>query len=147
MSVPLSLRRPLVVLGVLLSLLAGMLTIRAAAAWTAASSPLVVRPPSVESLQAALAGEESRSAALQAQLDELTAGSADLAAALEAARDRIASDTAQATELQASLKAATAKLATLEKSIRQARTVAAPAAPRAPAPAPAREQEDGEDDG
>lgn len=144
MSVPLSLRRPLVILGVLLSLLAGMLTIRAAAAWTAASSPLVARPPSVESLQAALAGEESRSAALQAQLDELTAGSADLAAALEAARNRIASDTAQATELQASLKAATAKLATLEKSIRQARTVSAP---RAPAPAPAREQEDGEDDG
>jgi chromosome segregation ATPase len=119
MSVPVRLRRPAVLLGVFLALFAGAATIRAAAAWTAASSPLVSKPPSVESLQSALAAEQVRSVALQAQLDELAAGSTDLAAALQAARDRIAEDASQAKELQTSLAAATQKLATLERSIRQ----------------------------
>lgn len=136
MSVPVRLRHPLVILGVILSLFAGAATIRAAAAWTAASSPLVAKPPSVESLQASVATEQTRSADLQAQLDQLTAGSADLTAALEAARDRIAADASQAEELQASLTAAKAKLAVLERSIRQAGASAARAA-TAPAAAPA----------
>lgn len=147
MSVPIRLRRPLVVLGVLLSLLTGAATIQAAAAWTAASSPLAAKPPSVESLQNALATEQARSAALQDQLDELSAGSADLTTALEVARDRIASDTAHATELQASLEAARAKLAALEKSISQARTAGRGSGGRATATAaPARSHEAGEDD-
>lgn len=150
MSVPIRLRRPLVVLGVLFTLLAGAGTIRAAAAWTAASSPLVSKPPSVESLQAALAVEQARSGALQIRLDELTNGSSDLAAALAAARDRVVADATQAEALQASLAAAKAKLAALEKSIRQARAVAATRAARAPAPAaaPARSHEgdEGEED-
>lgn len=136
MSVPIRLRHPLVILGVVLSLLAGAATIRAAAAWTAASSPLVAQPPSVEGLQASVATEQTRSADLQAQLDQLTAGSADLTAALETARDRIAADASQAKELQARLTAAKAKLAALERSIRQAGASAARAA-TAPAAAPA----------
>jgi peptidoglycan hydrolase CwlO-like protein len=121
MSVPIRVRRPLVVLGVVLSLFVGAATIRAAAVWTAASSPLGAKPPSIESLQAALANEQARSAALQAQLDQLAAGSADLTGAINAARERITNDAAQADGLRTSLKAAKAKLASLEASIRRAR--------------------------
>jgi DNA repair exonuclease SbcCD ATPase subunit len=120
MSVPVRLRHPAVLLGVVLALFAGAATIRAAAAWTAASAPLVSKPPSVEILQSALAAEQARSISLQTQLDELTAGSTDLTAALQAARDRIAEDASQAEALQASLAAAKAKLTTLERSIQQA---------------------------
>jgi DNA repair exonuclease SbcCD ATPase subunit len=152
MNVPVRLRRPAVLLGVVLALFAGAATIRAAAAWTAASSPLVSKPPSVESLQSALAAEQARSIALQAQLDELAAGSTDLAAALQAARDRIAEDASQAKALQANLKAAKAKLTTLERSIRQARAASPPTVAAAPVAAVASiggeggEHEGGDDD-
>jgi septal ring factor EnvC (AmiA/AmiB activator) len=139
MNVPHQLRRPFVVLGVVLSLLLGVATIRAAASWTAASSPLAAKPPSVEALQTTLAEEQSRSAALRAQLEDLTAGSTELTAALDAARSRIAADADQARALQARLKAAKARLASLEASVRRATaatagigmtpTVAAAAAP------------------
>ncbi len=132
MSVPVRLRHPLVVLGVVFSLLAGAATIRAAAAWTAASSPLAVQPPSVEQLQADLAAEQARSADLQLQLGQLAASSRDLVTALETARSRIATDAEQARALQDSLAAAKDKLATLERTIRQARAAAAAAV--APAP-------------
>jgi chromosome segregation ATPase len=136
MSVNRRLRRPLVVLGVLLSLLVGAASIRAAAAWTAAGAPLADRPPSVESLRAQLATEQARSRALQAHLDDLNSGSADLSAALATARDRIAVDAGQAKELQDSLAAAKAKLAALEKSIGKARGSVAQS--RAPAVTQAR---------
>lgn len=151
MSVAVRLRRPFVILGVVFSLLAGAATIRAAAAWTAASSPLAAKPPAVESLQAALANEQARSAALQVQLDQLAAGSADLTAAIDAARERITADATQAGELQASLQAAKAKLAVLEGSIRRARSAsgnsarATAAAP--PAVAPLGEMDHEVDDG
>jgi DNA repair exonuclease SbcCD ATPase subunit len=135
MSMPVRLRRPFVILGVVLTLLAGAATIRAAAAWTAASSPLVDKPPSVEALQASLAVEQARSADLQAQLDQLTAGSTDLAAALATARERILADAADAEQLRASLSAAKDKLATLEGSIRQARAAANASVAANPAPA------------
>jgi len=134
MSTTARLRRPAVLLGVALALFAGAATIRAAAAWTAASSPLVSKPPSVETLQSALAAEQARSIALQAQLEELAAGSTELTTALQAARDRIAEDGRQAEALQSSLDAAKAKLKALERSIRQARAAApVPAAPLAAA--------------
>lgn len=120
------LRRPAVLLGVVLALFAGAATIRAAAEWTAATAPLAAKPPSVDSLQSALAAEQARSIALQAQLDELTAGSSELTSALQAARDRIAEDARQAEALQSTLEAAKAKLKALERSIRQVR--AAPVA-------------------
>jgi hypothetical protein len=108
MSVNRRLRRPLVVLGVLLSLFLGAASIRAAAAWTAASAPLADRPPSVESLQAELATEQARSRALQTHLDQLNSDSVDLMAALATASDRIAVDASHAKELQDSLAAAKA---------------------------------------
>lgn len=144
MSISVRLRRPFVVLGVVLSILVGAATIRAAAAWTAENSPLVERAPSVQGLEAALAVERARSVALRTQLDELTTGSADLSAALDVARDRIEADAAQAAELQASLETARTKLAVLEASIREAR-VSSAATAAAPT-AGAREEEHDDDD-
>jgi hypothetical protein len=135
MSVNRRLRRPLVVLGVLLSLFLGAASIRAAAAWTAASAPLADRPPSVESLQAELATEQARSRALQTHLDQLNSDSVDLMAALATASDRIAVDASHAKELQDSLAAAKAKLAALEKSIGKARAAAARSGAGAATPA------------
>jgi chromosome segregation ATPase len=135
MSVNRRLRRPLVVLGVLLSLFLGAASIRAAAAWTAASAPLADRPPSVESLQAELATEQARSRALQTHLDQLNSDSVDLMAALATASDRIAVDASHAKELQDSLAAAKAKLAALEKSIAKARAGAAHSGAGAATPA------------
>lgn len=125
MRIPLVFRRSLVVGGVLLSLFLGVATIQAAAAWTAATSPLADKPPSIDSLRASLLAAQERSTALQSQLDDIGAGSIELSAALEAARERIASDATQAKELRASLKAAKTKLAALERSIQRARSAAA----------------------
>jgi uncharacterized phage infection (PIP) family protein YhgE len=136
MRIQVRFRRPFVVVGVVLALVAGAASIRAAAAWTAAAAPLAARPPSIESLQVALANEQARSAALRAQLDELTAGSADLTNALTVARDRIATDATQAGKLQASLTAAKTKLSALEASIRRARAAATGAAPAPASRAP-----------
>jgi DNA repair exonuclease SbcCD ATPase subunit len=125
MKIPLLFRRSIVILGVLLSLFVGVATIQAAAAWTAAASPLADKPPSIESLKGSLETAQERSTALQSQLDELNIGSTELVAALEAARERIAADATQAKELRSSLKAAKTKLAALERSIQRARSAAA----------------------
>jgi protoporphyrinogen oxidase len=135
MSVNHRLRRPFVVLGVLLSLFLGVASIRAAAAWTAASAPLADRPPSVESLRAELATEQARSRALQPLLDQIESDSADLVAALAAAGDRFGVDASQAKQLQDSLAAAKAKLAALEKSIGKARAATAHSGAGTPTPA------------
>jgi chromosome segregation ATPase len=119
------LRHPLVILGVVVSLFVGVATIRAAALWTAASSPLDVKPPSIESLQAALATEQARSAALRVRLDELTSRSTEMVAALETAGERIAADATQAEALRTRLDAAKARLVRLEQSLRRAHETAA----------------------
>ncbi len=106
MDMSLALRRILTVIGVTLAMLMAVGTIRAAAAWTAASAPLTVAPTSVATLQARLLDEQARSAALQQRLDALTTSSGDLASALEQARARIVADTANAADLSAQLAAA-----------------------------------------
>jgi septal ring factor EnvC (AmiA/AmiB activator) len=128
-------RRGLTVIGVVLSLALGVATIRAAAAWTAAAAPLEEAPPTIAELNAALQLERARSQALLEQLDSLSAGSADLKAALAAAEQRIAQDATDADALDASLADARERLARLEASLRAARAPA-PAAPVAPAAAP-----------
>jgi septal ring factor EnvC (AmiA/AmiB activator) len=115
-----SLRRLLVTLGVAGSLLVAGLTIRAASLWAANQAPLTVAPVSVQSVQAALEQERSRSAALEAQLAELEASSADLTAALQAAQDRVGEDQATAEDLRASLAAAQDKLTKLEAALKAA---------------------------
>jgi len=77
-------RRVIVTLGIVGSLAAAGLTVRAAALWAATAAPLEVAPVSVASVQDALAQERARSAALEAQLASLEASATELQAALEA---------------------------------------------------------------
>jgi DNA repair exonuclease SbcCD ATPase subunit len=120
MDMSLALRRILTVIGVTLATLVAVGTIRAAAAWTAASASLTVAPTSVATLQARLLDEQARSAALQQRLDALTTSSGDLASALEQARARIVADTANAADLSAQLAAAKGRLAKLDAAIARA---------------------------
>jgi hypothetical protein len=138
MTSPLLYRRSLVVLAVALALLAAVVTVRAAAAWTAASAPLELEPASVAELKAALATEQLRSRALEQQIDKLSTLSSDLSGALETARARIVSDGETAAGLSAELAAAAAKLRQLEASLAAARrAMAAGTANGAPAAGPA----------
>jgi septal ring factor EnvC (AmiA/AmiB activator) len=125
-------RRVAIVTGVAASLLLGVVSIRAAAAWTATSAPPST-PISVASLNDQVAAEQARSAALQAQLDELVARSAELTAALETARGRIAADASAARDLRSRLADARRKLSALSRTL--ARPVTAPRAVAAAAPA------------
>lgn len=130
----LTVRRALTAFGVALSLVLGVVTIRAAGAWTAASAPLTTIPATAGDVRAALEQERARSAALSDQLDRLTTSTSDLEAALAAAEARIAQDAADGDALRASLAAARDRLAQLEASLQAARNAAAPA-PGAAAPA------------
>jgi DNA repair exonuclease SbcCD ATPase subunit len=123
------LRRALVIAVIGGSLVLGVATVRAAAAWTAAGAPLSVAPASVRVLTDRLAVEEVRSADLQRRLDELAAASTDLATALDAARQRIATDAETAAALRRRLDQAKARLQTLEASIARARSALAAARP------------------
>jgi chromosome segregation ATPase len=117
-------RRLVTVFGVVAALLLGLGSIRAAAAWTAASAPLTVAPVSVTTLQDRLAVEQARSVDLRLQLQTLNTQSTELTAALEAAQAQINLDTDHATQLAKDLKAAKQKLAKLEASIAKARQAA-----------------------
>lgn len=123
-----TIRRLLVTIGVAGSLLVAGATIRAAALWAANEAPLTVAPVSVESVQQALDQERGRSAALEAQLAELEASTADLTAALTAANARLGTDQATADDLRASLTAAQRKLAKLEAALKAAAAKRASAA-------------------
>jgi len=117
---PTTVRRTAVALGVALSLLLAAVTVRAAAGWAASSAPLSEAPASLSSIEAALAGERTRSAALQAQIDGLRASSDQLTSALGAANDRLTLDQTTADGLRTSLAAAQQKLATLEAALKSA---------------------------
>jgi chromosome segregation ATPase len=140
------LRRLITTVGVIAALLLGFGTIKAAAAWTAASAPLTIAPTSISTLQSQLETEQARSADLQDQLRSLASQSTDLTVALEAAQVRIAADADQASQLAKDLKTAKKKLAKLQATIRatqaaaarQTKTVRATAAPT---------QRSGDDDG
>jgi hypothetical protein len=120
-AAPLSIRRIAIVIAVVASLVLGFGVIRASADWTAAAAPLSMTPTSAEALQTSLADETARSATLHDDLAALTAHADELTAALEAAQARIDADAGQATTLAKDLAKAKAKLAALERSIRQAR--------------------------
>jgi DNA repair exonuclease SbcCD ATPase subunit len=120
MTVQLLTRRSLVIAGAVAALVIGAASIRVAAAWTAASSPLNDPPASLTSLQASLDGERGRSDALDEQLRVLESASADLAAALDSAQGQVAADTESAEQLRASLAGAKQKLARLEATLADA---------------------------
>jgi chromosome segregation ATPase len=118
-------RRALTIVGVVAALAVGYGSIRAATAWTEASAPLTITPITVSALQAKLADEGARAAALQSRLVALDARSRELAAALESAQTRIEKDADHAGDLAKELKAAKKKLARLERSIAAARAAGA----------------------
>lgn len=117
-------RRLATVVAVIAALVVGYGSIRAAAAWTAASAPLSVAPVPVSALQDRLAVEQSRSEDLRAQLETLTTQSTEMTAALEAAQSQIVTDTDHANALAQELKDAKKKLAKLEASIAKAKRAA-----------------------
>lgn len=121
----LQLRRLITVAGVIAALLLGYGSIRAAAAWTAASAPMSVAPVSISTLQERLSNEQARSADLESRLQDLTSQSTQMSAALEAAQARIVADLDNASAMTKDLKAAKQKLAKLEASIAKARQAAA----------------------
>lgn len=96
-------------------------TIRVAAAWTAAAAPLTISPVSASELQGKLADERARSAALASQLTALDARSRDLTAALEQAQLRLATDAANAEDLDGQLVAAKDHLAKTQAALVRAR--------------------------
>jgi peptidoglycan hydrolase CwlO-like protein len=120
MGMSLGFRRILTVIGVTIAMLLAVGTIRAAAAWTAASAPLSVAPTTVATRQARLLDEQTRSATLQQRLDALTTSTGDLASALEQARARIDADTSHAADLSAQLASAKRRLAKLDAAIAKA---------------------------
>ena len=117
-------RRTLTVIIAVSALLLGFAAIRAASAWTAEAAPLVANPASAASIQSRLDDEQARSADLQDRLDVITGQTDGMAAALQAAQDRIAADTKHAEQLTADLTKAKAKLKALETSIKNAAATA-----------------------
>ncbi|MFI5262787.1 MAG: hypothetical protein ACHQZR_09570, partial [Candidatus Limnocylindrales bacterium] len=85
-------RRSLVVLAVMASLIVGVVSIRAAAAWTAAAAPLTSAPVNASSITDQLTQEQALSASLQSQLTGLMTRSSQLTTALQGAQVRIAAD-------------------------------------------------------
>lgn len=115
------LRRSTTLVAVILIVALGFLATRVAAAWTANAAPLEVAPVSVETLNAQLDAERSRSAQLSSELRRLMSQSIELNTALDAARAQIAQDADHAAKLSKDLTTAKKKLRSLEKSIRAAR--------------------------
>jgi septal ring factor EnvC (AmiA/AmiB activator) len=116
-------RRTLLVIGVLLSLAAAAATVEAASRWTASTAPLANGPASLDSIQQALAAQQSRSAVLEDQLAAMRAASDDLAGALNDANTQVSTDQATADQLRTALAAAQAKLAKLEAALKAQATV------------------------
>jgi hypothetical protein len=138
MTVHRRVRRTFVVSGVIASLLAGVISIRVAADMTAAAAPPPAPPVSLDSLKTALAEEQARGATLQARLDDLMAVTDQLTAALTSTEGEVKVDGLSAKELRARLKAADAKLKTVNRLLKEAqqRLLALGAAPiKTPRPA------------
>jgi hypothetical protein len=110
----LKLRRAVVALGVVASLLAGLVSIEVAAALTAAAAPPPAPPMSLSALQDALAAQQERGDSLEGQLVELNDLTASLSAALAGTRDHVDTQGKTAKELEKELKAAQGKLSNVQ---------------------------------
>ncbi len=122
MTAELKVRRALVVGGVVLAIVVGVGSIGAAAAMTAAAAPPPAPPVSIETLRQALAAEQDRGAALQAQLDELDGLTSSLSDALAGTKDRVTTDGKSASAIAKQLKSAQAKLAQVKALLARARS-------------------------
>ena len=121
MTARMKVRRALIVVGVMAALVIGLLSIQLAAALTAAAAPPPAPPVSLDTLKRALADEQARGAALQAQLDELDGLTTSLSDALEGTQTQVSTDSQSATVLAKQLHAAQGKLAELKKLLAKAR--------------------------
>ena len=108
-------RRAAVTVGVVGSLGLGAATIDAAAQWTAAAAPMQAPPVSAESLASQLANEQARGTDLQSRLEAAITQASQVQAALDAANARIATDGGTAKALRTQIAAAEKKLAALNK--------------------------------
>lgn len=113
-------RRGVVVLGLLAVIALGAITVRAAAAWTAASTPPSAPPVSVATITDQLAAEQARSADLEARLEDLAARAIELTDALKAANDRVVADAATADTLRAELATARKALTRVQGQVAKA---------------------------
>jgi septal ring factor EnvC (AmiA/AmiB activator) len=116
-----TIRRSIVAIGLLVTVLAAVATMRGAAMWAATSASLDAPPVAVADLQRALADEQARSAALTDELDQLQAAAAGMHDALSAAEGQMTTDQATADELRTSLEAAQLRLANVEKALAAAK--------------------------
>jgi hypothetical protein len=108
------LRRALVVLGVVASLLVGLVSVRVAADLTAAAVPPAVPPVSIETLQNLLVAERERAITLREELDQLLAATGNLSTAVGLTSDQVTTDGLTADELRQRLAEAEAKLGRLQ---------------------------------
>jgi septal ring factor EnvC (AmiA/AmiB activator) len=137
----LRLRRLGVAAGVVATLLVGAAAIGASAEWTRANAPLTETPIAPAAIEAGLATQQDRAAALTDDVAAMAARTAQLRDAITAADEQVGAASANTDQIRTELAAATAKLATLQAQIAQARArLAAMRAPtvRPPAAIPAR---------
>lgn len=107
-------RRSLIAIVTVVSLLGAVAVVRGASAWASTNAQLTAKPVDAQTLASELRDEQARSATLRQQLDQVTSQAKDLANALQAANDQAQTDAQTASHLSEKLKAAEAKLATLE---------------------------------
>jgi hypothetical protein len=115
-----SIRRASVTAGVIVSILAGAAAIQLAAMYAAAAAPPKAPPVSLDSLRSQLTAEQQRSAALQGQLDELTALTGQLSDLLDSTKTEISSDGLTAAQLRSRLAGAQSKLAAVSQQLKAA---------------------------
>jgi len=113
------LRRVLVTIGVVASIVAGAASIQLAAMYTAAAAPPPAPPVSIESLRSQLTAEQERSAALQGQLDDLVDLTGQLSGVVDTTQSQVSTDGLTAAQLRARLGAAQAKLAAVTTLLKQ----------------------------
>lgn len=109
----LRLRRTLVAFGVVASVIAGIASIQVAGSLAAAAAPPTAPPISMATLKGQLEAEQTRSAALQEQLNALLDVSNSLSAALDSTSDQVSTDGLTADQLRQRLVAAQNKLASI----------------------------------
>ena len=120
MTKSLKLRRTVVALGVVASLLVGLVSIEAAAALTAAAAPPPAPPMSLAALQEALAAQQQRGDELESQLVEMNELTASLSETLAGTQEYVTTQGKTAKELEKELKAAQAKLAKVQRLLDRA---------------------------
>lgn len=146
-------RRSLVTAGVTIGLLGGGVAIRTAADAATAVSSTAVSPLSIDDLAARIGVEQTRSAALRAQIERLSQGSDQLATAIAMANRMAGDDELSADTLRAELLDAKAHLAAIEPPAAAAgpstaarRTSATTRTTASPAPTGEDEEDDHDDE-